>query len=344
MATQVKDAAWLAWIERLVAAAPSELPPRGRFYCRLDDQPDHLAPGSQIQRQAWEDLAGRPLFLHPNCWITSQPELPEDLAASVPHVDNFALQGNVIWLKDPGSQMIQPFWLDNDQAAHIQGLKPGDPIPSSFKLHALRKMVMAGMAVPEDFFERRRQQWNQMIATTSKLYLEKLYSPLRAVLHPFHVAGLRRYFRHLIRKGALRLGDSQSSRRFIAHNESVLRFFHQQLTATVCAVAGEKVKPSYVYLGAYQGGATLEKHTDREQCDFSLTFCLDYSPEPKLATPWPIQLHTASGTVTVFQAIGDGLFYRGCRVPHSREALPEGHSSTSIFFHYVREDFCGPLD
>jgi hypothetical protein len=164
------------------------------------------------------------------------------------------------------------------------------------------------------------------------------------VLHPFQVSALRRYFRHLVRKGALRLGDSQSSRRFIAHNEVVLRFFHQQLTATVSAVAGEKVKPSYVYLGAYLGGAILEKHTDRAQCDFSLTFCLDYSPEPKLETPWPVQLHSESGTVTVFQAIGDGLFYRGCRVPHSRKALPQGHSSTSIFFHYVREEFDGPLD
>jgi hypothetical protein len=124
----------------------------------------------------------------------------------------------------------------------------------------------------------------------------------------------------------------------------VLRFFHHQLTATMSAVAGEPVKPSYVYMGAYQGGATLEKHTDRPQCDFSLTFCLDYSPEPKLETPWPIQLHPASGKVTVYQAIGDGLFYRGCQVPHSRDTLPEGHSSTSIFFHYVREDFEGTLD
>jgi hypothetical protein len=30
-------------------------------------------------------------------------------------------------------------------------------------------------------------------------------------------------------------------------------------------------------------------------------------------------------------------------LPHSREPLPEGHTSTSIFFHYVREDFVGSL-
>jgi hypothetical protein len=122
------------------------------------------------------------------------------------------------------------------------------------------------------------------------------------------------------------------------------RFFHHQLCAAVSAIAGEPVKPSYVYLGSYQGGADLERHTDREQCEFSITFCLDYSPEPENHTPWPICLHSQSGTVKVFQAVGDGLLYRGCQVPHSRARLPQGHTSTSIFFHYVRESFAGALD
>lgn len=88
----------------------------------------------------------------------------------------------------------------------------------------------------------------------------------------------------------------------------------------------------------------LKQHVDREQCEFSVTLCLDYSPEPRVATPWPLRLHKPSGTVTIFQAIGDALLYRGRELPHSREALPEGHTSTSIFFHYVRESFTGSLD
>jgi hypothetical protein len=337
MATQVKDAAWLAWIERLVAEAPTSLPP-GRFHCLLDDQPDHLTPGSGIQRQAWEDLAGRPLFLHPDCWITRGAQSPGE----IPHLDNFALQGDIIWLQDPASRTIQPFWLGRELARCIQGIAPGEQISAPPNL--LRRLFLGGIVNPGNFAANRQEEWNQRMAMVRESYRQKLYAPMRSILHPFHVSALRRYFRHSIRKGRLQLGDSQSSRRFITHNESVLRFFHQQLTATVSAVAGERVKPSYVYLGAYQGGAILEKHTDRPQCDFSLTFCLDYSPEPRLETPWPIQLHPASGKVTVYQAIGDGLFYRGCRVPHSRNALPEGHSSTSIFFHYVREDFEGSLD
>jgi hypothetical protein len=130
----------------------------------------------------------------------------------------------------------------------------------------------------------------------------------------------------------------------VAHNESVARFFHHQIANAVSAVVGEAIKPSYVYLASYLSGAELKKHTDREQCEFSVTLCLDFSPEPELATSWPIRLDTGEGAVAVYQALGDGLVYRGTSVPHYRSVLAEGCTSTSIFFHYVPADFSGPLD
>jgi hypothetical protein len=66
-----------------------------------------------------------------------------------------------------------------------------------------------------------------------------------------------------------------------------------------------------VYMAAYQPGARLEKHTDREQCEFSITLCVDYSPEPSLATPWPLHLDTPRGTVSVYQALGTEFFTAG---------------------------------
>ena len=48
--------------------------------------------------------------------------------------------------------------------------------------------------------------------------------------------------------------------------------------------------------------------------------------------------------MTVYQALGDGLAYRGTRLPHYRSKLGEGQTSTSIFFHYVSEDFVGSLE
>jgi hypothetical protein len=142
----------------------------------------------------------------------------------------------------------------------------------------------------------------------------------------------------------MRLGDNQSERRYIAHNDSVARFFHEQLTGVVAQIAGRPLKPSYVYFSSYLGGSELEKHNDRPQCEYSISFCLDYSPEPYDHTPWPLHLNTKQEHITVYQAIGDGLLYRGRLFPHYRRPLYEGHTSSHLFFHYVDAGFDGPLD
>ena len=144
---------------------------------------------------------------------------------------------------------------------------------------------------------------------------------------------------------AIRLGDEQSARRYVAHNEPVARYFHHQIANAVSAIVGEPVKPSYVYLASYLSGAELKKHTDRQQCEFSVTLCLDFSPEPELATSWPLRLDTSEGTRSRFiRRWAMAWFIAGTKVPHYRDALGKGYTSTSIFFHYVPSDFSGSLD
>jgi hypothetical protein len=248
----------------------------------------------------------------------------------------------MVWIRDAGSNALQPFWLGPELATALSGAQPGDPAPA-LSPQARRTLITANVLVPYDFASRRRKQWAEIVCVTGMQFQSQGYAPVGQLIHPFHIAALRRYYRHQLRTGKLHFGDSQSPLRYVSYNDPVTRFFHQQLTAAITAFAGEPLKPSYVYLASYKEGAILEEHTDRAQCDFSVTLCLDYSPQPRNATPWPLYLHKQSGKVTVFQAIGDALVYRGCRVPHSRNALPEGHTSTSIFFHYVREDFTGSL-
>jgi hypothetical protein len=342
MDSQMNDAAWLAWIEQL-AVAPAghdrgnDLP-RSLFHCRLDDQPDHLVPERLLQPEYWEGPSGRPLFINPCCFVSKGNELP----AAIP-TDSFATPSQIVWIKDPGNAALRPFWLGAQLRAMLSGAQPCDPAPT-LSARARDTLIMANLLVPDDYISHRRKQWAEIVSVTGSQYQSQGYAPAGRLIHPFHIAALRRYYRRQLRCGKLHLGDGQSPLRYIAYNDPVARFFHQQLAAAVSAFAGEAVKPSYVYLASYQPGAVLEKHTDREQCEFSVTLCLDYSPEPRRATPWPLYLHKKSGTVTVFQAIGDALLYRGCQLPHSRGPLPAGHTSTSIFFHYVREDFSGSLD
>jgi hypothetical protein len=347
MASQINNTAWLAGVASLMGAGSRQtqtamLPP-SQFHCLLDELPLHLIPRWQFRCSSRLRL-GEPLFLNPQCSLLPAGEMPTELKPHRRLLENFNLQVTVAWVRDSATDALQPFWLAPRMAAVVSHLRAGECVSDSVPRDVLPLLTGAGILVSPQAIERRLAQWSEVVRKGAEQFREKGYVPLRSLIHPFNLAALRRYYRHAIRRGAIRLGDEQSSRRYVAHNESVAGFFHHQLTNAVSAIVGEPVNPSYVYFASYVSGAELKKHTDRRQCEFSVTLCLDFSPEPDLATSWPIRLETTGGTVAVYQALGDGLVYRGTRVPHYRGILAEGHTSTSIFFHYVATDFSGPLD
>jgi hypothetical protein len=317
--------------------------PRRLFYCRLDDQPDHLVPERYLRDWDWECPADRPLFINPACSFASRQELPSRAGERDPVWDNFARDSNMVWIHDPVRRAALPFWLGPQMNAMLAGAEPGDRASSLLGSDARRVLETAGVLVSANHLPLRSQRWREAVSGCAAEFAANRYTPIGRLIHPFHLSALRSYYRHLIRQGQVKLGDSQSPLRYAAQNEPVARFFHHQLTEVVSSVVEEPVKPSYVYLGSYLGGAELEVHIDREQCEFSISLCIDYSPEPKRETPWPLHLHTAGGQATVFQGIGDALIYSGRELPHSRDRLPPGNTSTSLFFHYVRQGFTGPL-
>jgi hypothetical protein len=348
MASQLRDTAWLEWMASLMGMGSRQtltaaLPP-GQFHCLLDELPLHLIP-RRFASQRWQkDSLQEPLFLNPQCSVLTAGAVPVELEGQRELLSNFNLQGAIAWVRDVATGSLSPFWLGPRLEEVISQLRVGEVAPASISADARLVLAQAGILTPADHAERRVAEWNAVVRKGAEHFREKGYLPIGNLIHPFHIAALRRYYRHAIRSGAIRLGDEQSSRRYVAHNESVARFFHYQIESAVAAIAQEAIKPSYVYMASYLSGAELKKHTDREQCEFSVTLCLDFSPEPELATSWPIRLRTGEGDVAVYQALGDGLVYRGTKVPHYRRALPEGHTSTSIFFHYVAADFAGPLN
>ena len=315
--------------------------PPERFYCLLDELPWHLVP--QYARAALGARQGAPLYLNANCALCRDGSLPEEIAAQGDLLSRFALQGTIAWLRDRSGAML-PFWLGSRLEQVVCGLRPGEPVPDSVPERDRRLLWAAGILRSEPGNNERELRYEEMVRNGALSFREKGYAPLGSLIHPFHVAALRRYYRYQIRSGAIALGDDQCRLRYSAYKEPVARFFHRALAPTLSAVAGEALKPSYVFMASYVAGAELTKHTDRAQCEFSVTLCLDFSPEPALATPWPIRLATPRGEVAVYQALGDGLAYRGTQLPHFREGLGAGQTSTSLFFHYVPAGFEGSLD
>jgi hypothetical protein len=351
MASSLNNPAWLEWMTTLMGEvsqaevsrqAYAATLPAERFYCLLDELPLHLIPRRVFRSLQLYSNSDQPLFLNPECIVCPAGQLPEEFALEEDRLSGFALEGTIAWVRDSG--VLLPFWLGPKLEAVVRNLKPDEPVPATLPDNARTWLAAAGILTSADQTIRREREWEQALGKSVSAFREKGYAPLANLIHPFHLAALRRYYRRLIRTGEIQLGDGQSPRRYVAYNEPVARFFHQSIAARLSAWAGEPLKPSYVYLASYLSGAELKKHTDREQCEFSVTLCLDFSPEPEAETPWPIRLDTSTGTVTVYQVLGDALAYRGTRLPHYRHALGKGQTSTSIFFHYVAADFAGSLD
>jgi hypothetical protein len=348
MAASLNNSAWLEWMTTLMGgvsrqAYATTLPP-DRFYCLLDELPLHLIPQRALHLLRHQENRNLALYLNPNCILCTAGQVPDELASQGALLSGFALQGTMAWVRSRATGNLLPFWLGPQLEGVLQALRPNEPLPSSVPEGTRIRLLAADILLSQDRAELCERQREESVDKASLLFRAKGYAPLPNLIHPFHIAALRRYYRYLIRTGAIRLGDGQSPRRYVAYNDPVARFFHQDIAGTLSAVAGESLKPSYVYMASYLSGAELKKHTDREQCEFSVTLCLDFSPEPALATPWPIRLDTPNGSVTVYQALGDGLAYRGTRLPHYRGPLGERQTSTSIFFHYVGRDFAGSLD
>jgi hypothetical protein len=313
--------------------------PSEQYHCLLDEQPYYLVP-PRLLRQP--ELFGS-VLVNPDCWFSWDGPLPPDKAERVEWPDNFLASDRIVWGEDAATRAIWPFWVGDEYFEYLRRMAPGRLLREELPFHVRWVLTQANVLVGPEDAAQRRGQWDEWVAGFATTF-EGGYVVLENLIPAFHLGALRRYYRHRVRRGFYSLGDEQVSRRFAAHNEGVARFIHKQLAGAIGDVSRAALKPSYAYFVSYLSGADLAKHVDREQCEYSITTCIDASPEPQDESPWPIQLDTGPGTAKVYQSIGDALFYRGCSVAHWRESLPRGLTSTSLLLHYVDESFTGKLD
>jgi len=94
----------------------------------------------------------------------------------------------------------------------------------------------------------------------------------------------------------------------------------------------EPVVPTYSYIRSYTRGSTLKLHTDRAECEVSLSIALE-------GTRWPFVVVDKNREVVEIEAgIGDAVVYEGETTPHGRHNPLQHDASTHIFLHYVRAD------
>ena len=92
----------------------------------------------------------------------------------------------------------------------------------------------------------------------------------------------------------------------------------------------EELIPTYSYARLYTNGNVLEPHTDRPACEISMSIQLGRSHH----YAWPLYVDKMRFDL----AEGDAVLYKGCEVPHWRDACtgPKGYYSGQVFCHFVR--------
>jgi len=311
--------------------------------CFLDEPPSELIP----RRAPHGDAAICPdgeLVVNSSLRYEPRGDPPPEIRQQAPPMDGLLRGVPLAWIEDSGSGVWAPFWVRGEWLEILASLRPGQPAPAALSPAVRRTLAAANVLVPPGGERQRRAAWERLCRDAAEQFQRLGYAIVRDLLHPLHVGALRRYYRALVAGGRLPRGDDQVAERYRLRSEPAAMFFHPQLASLMGRIAAQPVKPSYLYFASYPPGSALPRHVDRLQCEFSISLLIDYSPDPDGPSGWPLFLEHPSlpgGVAAADLGLGDALLYRGRQLVHYRDQLAEGHQSSSLFFHYVGEDFVG---
>ena len=185
-----------------------------------------------------------------------------------------------------------------------------------------------------------------VFAMAREAYAAQGFTLIPKCVTPAATAILAAHYRAGVAGGRFKRGDKQSDR-FYAHNDPAARVVQRALRPAVERIVGVPIKGSYTYASLYCGAATLDKHTDRPQCKYTVSLLIDHRPAPSDGrSSWPVEVYLGAGAppVACFQSLGGGLLFRGHEIPHGRPALATDEECWVILLHYVDAGFDGPLD
>lgn len=141
---------------------------------------------------------------------------------------------------------------------------------------------------------------------------------------------------HLHNNGSFEIEDCYlvgKMRGVYCHNVFVK--FHFLITKHAEKIFGKELIPTYTYGRVYYKNSILNAHRDRDQCEYSLTLNLDSSDNN---VPWPIEFYSTRYEKLIASincSPGDGIFYKGIRLPHSRSTPCPVEWYAQSFFHWV---------
>jgi len=197
---------------------------------------------------------------------------------------------------------------------------------------------------------------------TQEFFVKNQFVVVHDIIPPYVLGAVANCFKSLRKSGGLQLGDHQS-KRYSTYNCRGGRTLHYQMVDLLRRVVVHNLHPTYSFYGGYIGGARLPPHSDKPQCEFTISLTLSQYPEH--ANPWVLSLGKLPKFLKddkfggssnekmppedqVADAVlypGDGLIFMGRHLVHFRkDEFPLDHELDQIFFHHVREEWDGIYD
>lgn len=333
--------------------AKNSAPKKPLFNCFLDEiEPKNSASLSPA------NLIVNPSFRFESFDLTK--------ASQLIHINNFSPYFPIAWVRLPITEIEIGYWLRDEYVEIVQNFKAGEKSFVKIEPGILSKLVEAGILIEPNALRKIEAKVSHNLEEAHQIYIEKKYVVLEQILPSYYISSLQNFFRQYVSNGFMPFDDGQVKRRYYQHNLPIAQFFHHSFTRLMSKIVGIEVKPSYVYAASYIEDADLAPHLDREQCEYSISFQVDYLPEPENGvSPWglyvsplkedqsesinlswdefPEDNSTNQEVMKINLKNGDGLVYKGRELIHYRYKLPKNHQSTSLFFHYVAHDYQGQL-
>ena len=164
-------------------------------------------------------------------------------------------------------------------------------------------------------------------------FQQKGFEVVKGFIPPFFSNYLRNYFNLKTNNEDLK-GDSQAPNSYCIYGDPAFDMVMAMSTQDIGKIVGKCLVPQYTYARIYLNGADLKIHSDRPECEYSVSLSLGGEYEK----PWPIWIKDYAGkSHEVPLDEGDMVVYHGTELEHWREKF-DGNTQTQLFMHYVDAD------
>jgi hypothetical protein len=239
---------------------------------------------------------------------------------------NLFPEAPVLWVVDPETKMKWPYKVDSEALAIINSL-----LVNQLSLAEIPKRYLKAFIESQILISRATQNIENIVESSD-------YILHKNVIPDFYKTALRDYYRKLEIHGYL-TKDQFNPRRFLERDEKVTTFIHRQLAKLIRTKTNSQIFPSFCYISPYLGGADLPKHIDNDQCEWNASILIDDYQDQNSIFQWPLNLLVNGDEKNIILDPGDCIAYRGNKVPHWRDALPENCRQTLLLFHFCDINF-----